>query len=600
MMSKRFWRYWGIARRWSWLLVLSVLIPTLVAGALVSRQPNFYRAKATLMVGTSLQTPDPDPWQLTIANNLANAYARLAREGPVTQAVIDRLGLDRSPTQLASQITTRVYPEAQLLEIQVVDQDPRLAAAVANAIAEELVRRSPVSQEEERQRREFIRAQLDDLEARIERLDEEITDLQRTLPELTSAAELEEARRRLEQLETLRTNYQSTYASLLDSLRIEAPNALSIFEPAAEPAAPLPRQTGMTVGVAAVAGLALAVAGVLVVERLDDTVRWEAVEEGAFLDRPVLGALPRVKVGRERLLSTLPFRPADMEALRHLRTALVMELEERWPAVVLVAGADAGVGRTFVAASLGKALAEAGLRTLLVDGDLRSPTLHEWFDLPNLEGLAELLRGERKLSTAWDLIERNSTDVDRLHLLPAGRPVSDPTVLFVGDRWGALLEELKKGADVILIDSAAGLTSPETLLIARRCDSVLMACGHRRTRVASLLQMLRSLEEHVPGVPTWLMFNRVPRRQLRLHPTPRWAAERAPLAERPTLTVGEAARVLGVRPAVVRRWCRTGRLQAEHVRWRWVIRREDLERLLPPLEVAEVEKSPQKEPAPLN
>ncbi|HID89654.1 MAG TPA: helix-turn-helix domain-containing protein [Anaerolineales bacterium] len=596
-MTKRFWQYWGIARRWGWLLVLSVLIPTMVAGALVSRQPNFYRAKATLMVGSGLQTPDPDPWQLAIANSLANAYARLAREGPVTQAVIDRLGLDRSPSQLASQITTQVNSEAQLLEIQVVDQDPRLAAAVANAIAQELVRRSPVSQEEEQERREFIRAQLDDLEARIERLKEEITGLQGTLPELTSAAELEEARRRLEELETLRINYQSTYASLLDSLRTEAPNALSIFESAAEPATPLPRRTGITVGVAAIAGLALAVAGVLVVERLDDTVRWETVEEGVFLDRPVLGALPRVKVGRERLLSTLPLRPADMEALRHLRTALVVELEERWPAVVLIAGADVGVGRTFVAAGLGRALAEAGLRTLLVDGDLRSPTLHEWFDLPNLEGLAELLRGERKLSTAWDLIERNPTGVDRLHLLPAGRPVSDPTVLFVGDRWGALLKELRKGTDVVLVDSAAGFASPEILLIAQRCDGVLMACGHRRTRTISLLQMLRSLGEHIPGVPTWLMFNRVPRRQLHLHPMPRWTAERVPLAERPTLTVGEAAMVLGVRPAVVRRWCRTGRLQAEYVRWRWVVRREDLERLLPP---PEVEKSPQEEPAFLN
>ena len=195
-MSRRFWWYLGIFRRWGWLLALSVLIPALITSVLVARQPNFYRAKATLMVGTSLQTPDPDPWQLTIANNLANAYARLAQEGPVTQAVIERLNLDRSPGELASQITTRVYPEAQLLEIQVVDQDPQLAAAIANAIAEELVRRSPVSQEEEQTRQQFIRAQLDDLEARIERLDGEITELQDTLPELTSAAELEEAQRR--------------------------------------------------------------------------------------------------------------------------------------------------------------------------------------------------------------------------------------------------------------------------------------------------------------------------------------------------------------------------------------------------------------------
>ncbi|HHS96944.1 MAG TPA: helix-turn-helix domain-containing protein [Chloroflexi bacterium] len=599
-MSRRFWWYLGIFRRWGWLLALSVLIPALITSVLVARQPNFYRAKATLMVGTSLQTPDPDPWQLTIANNLANAYARLAQEGPVTQAVIERLNLDRSPGELASQITTRVYPEAQLLEIQVVDQDPQLAAAIANAIAEELVRRSPVSQEEEQTRQQFIRAQLDDLEARIERLDGEITELQDTLPELTSAAELEEAQRRLEQLETLRTNYQATYADLLDSLRVEAPNALSIFERAAPPTVPLPHRAGMATGAAALAGLALAVAGMLIVERLDDSVRWEAVEEGTFLNYPVLGALPRLRVKRDRVISALSLRPTDLEALRNLRAALMMEIEEHWPAAVLVAGAEAGVGRTLLTASLGKILAEAGLRTLLIDGDLRAPSLHEWFDQPNVEGLGELLRGSRDASAAWSLIERTPTGVDHLYLLTAGRPVADPTILFVGERWGMLLRELKQGVDVILVDSPPGLTSPEVLLAARECDGVLTLCGHRRTQTVSLLQMLRSLAEHSPGVPVWLAFNRVPRGQLRLHPTPEWTVEQAPLTERPTLTVGEAAQVLGVRPAVVRRWCRTGRLKAERVHWRWIIRREDLEKFLPSVEVAEVESPSQREPAPLS
>ncbi len=597
-MGEQFWRGWGVLRRWGWLLVLSVLIPTVVAGFFVSRQPDFYRAKATLMVGTSLQTPNPDPWQLTIANNLANAYARLAREGPVTRAVIDRLGLDRSPSELAAQITTRVYPEAQLLEIQVVDQDPRLAAAIANALAEELVQRSPVSQEEESQRQGFIQDQLNDLETRIEQLDVEIAELQDVLPGLTSAAELEEARRRLEQLETLKTNYQATYASLLDSLQVEAPNALSIFESAAEPTEPLPRRPEMTVGVAAVVGLALAIAGVTVIERLDDTVRWDAVEDGTFQSHPVLGAFPRVKIGRERLLTTLSLQPADLEAMRALRTALMMELEGRWSTTVLIAGPNAQVGRTFLTAGLGRAFSEAGLQTLVVDGDLRSPTLHEWFDQPNLKGLTELLQGQVDLAHAWSLIRDVPTGVDRLHLLPAGRPVPDPSVLFVNDRWPALIEELKREADVILIDTPAGLTSPEVLLLARRCEAVLGVCAHRQTRSSALHQMLQLLEEHAPRVPTYLAFNRVPRRQLRLHPVPEQTASGVPLTEQPTLSVGEAAEVLGVRPAVVRRWCRTGRLRAERIRRRWVIRREDLEQMTP-ADAKTVQELSQVEPASL-
>jgi len=65
-----------------------------------SEQPDLYQAQATIMVGTSLfQNPDPDPWQLNLSNTLANAYAEMVRQGPVTEAVIRRLGLDRTPEQ---------------------------------------------------------------------------------------------------------------------------------------------------------------------------------------------------------------------------------------------------------------------------------------------------------------------------------------------------------------------------------------------------------------------------------------------------------------------------------------------------------------------
>ncbi|HHH41349.1 MAG TPA: helix-turn-helix domain-containing protein, partial [Chloroflexi bacterium] len=574
-----------------WLLIISAVLPALVAGFYVSRQPDFYQARATLMVGTSLQNPDPDLRQLNLANNLANAYARLVREGPVTQAVIARLGLDRGPGQLASQISTQVYPEAQLLEIRVVDTDPRLAALIANALADELVQRSPVSQEDQQRRQQFIKERLDELEVRIEQLDEDIAQLQDSLVELTSAAELEEARRHLQELETARANFQETYAALLGAYRAEMPNMLTVFEPAAEPTAPLPRRAGLVVGVAAVAGLVLAVAGILVIELLDDAVRWDEVqEERELMGLPILGVLPRVRVGRSPLAHRLRFRMAEVEAIRSARTSFLLSIGERRPVVVLVTSPAVGDGKTFTVVSLGMSLAAMGMRVMLVDGNLRNPGLHEWFDQPNVRGLAELLSGASQVPASWPPVEVRPTEVNNLYLLPAGRPPADPTAVLANGRVDGLLETLKRYADVVLIDSPASASLPDAVLLVESVDNVVVVCRDGHTPAHLLQQLIELFQARTPQKPLEIIFNRVKVNRLLLYPAPGDLEEEQRADGRVVLTTAEAAELLGVRSATVRRWCRMGKLPAERVRWRWLIRREDLDRFSAAiLEVEEID-----------
>ena len=134
-------KYLRLVLRWWWLLVVSTVIPMGGSYYFTAQQSDLYQAKATLMVGTSLQNPDPDPWQMNLANTLAAAYAELIRQGPFVEAVIERLGMERTPEQLVAQIGTRIYSGAQLLEIQVTDTNPEAAALIANALADELIRR---------------------------------------------------------------------------------------------------------------------------------------------------------------------------------------------------------------------------------------------------------------------------------------------------------------------------------------------------------------------------------------------------------------------------------------------------------------------------
>jgi len=166
--------YLKLIFHWWWLLLIGALVPAGVSYQLTSQRQDFYQAAATVMVGSGLQNPDPDLWQLNLSNTLAAAYAELVRQGPVTSAVIERLGLERSPEQLAEQIGTRIYSGAQLLEIQVTDTDPEAAALIANALADELIRRSPASGGSDPAQQEFIRRQLEELQMKVTDVNERI------------------------------------------------------------------------------------------------------------------------------------------------------------------------------------------------------------------------------------------------------------------------------------------------------------------------------------------------------------------------------------------------------------------------------------------
>ena len=128
-------RYLRLIRRWWWLLVLGAIIPVAVAYQFVSDDPDLYQAKVTLMVGTTIQSSDPDQRLISMSNTLAQAYAELVRRRPITEAVIKRLNYQSSPEALARGISTRVRTDAQLLEIIVTDLNPRSASLIANALA---------------------------------------------------------------------------------------------------------------------------------------------------------------------------------------------------------------------------------------------------------------------------------------------------------------------------------------------------------------------------------------------------------------------------------------------------------------------------------
>ncbi len=583
MGEPMFQHYTRILGRWWWLLLISTIVPMMVSYGLLSRKPPVYQARATLMVGTSLQTLNPDPWQMNLSTTLAGAYAELARQEPVLEAVIDRLGLPRAPEQLAQQIETRIYSGAQLLEIRVMDTDPEVAALIANALADELIRRSPAYGASDPEQQAFLRRQMADLRARIENVDDEIARLTDQMATLVSAAEIREVQDRIAALETVKTTYQARYADFLQLYNPESPNLLSLFNAATPPQQPIPNRALLVVAVAGVAGLALAVAALILMDYLDTSLRWENDTVQAGLGLPILGAIPSV-AHRERasIKAGQMGSPLLSESIHGIQTTIFFSRPDRAPRTLLITSPGAQEGKSFVLAHLAAALTAAGYRVIAMDVDLRRPSLHEFFEKPNVVGLANLLDG--RLTGPWPMEALQATEIENLWLLPAGRTSVEPALLVGSRRFRTLLEELRRHADVVLIDSPPVLGPPEAALLASMADATLLVVDDGITRHAAARKardrLMGQEGVHLMGV----VFNRVRSSSYGyLYGYGYYSRDGKPRRrrkKRPYLTVAEAADRLGVSKETALHWCRTGKLPATRVGLWWRIRPDDVERLI--------------------
>jgi protein-tyrosine kinase len=182
------------------------------------------------------------------------------------------------------------------------------------------------------------------------------------------------------------------------------------------------------------------------------------------------------------------------EAIRAARAQLMLRLSSG-PMDLLLAGrslavvsAEQGVGRTFFVANLAVALAQLGRRVIVVDADLRTPRLHEVFDIKQGVGLSGLLSSKRS-----DDVIQPIEDVDNLYVLPAGAPPPNPLELLENPDFTALLDELCKRFDHVLLDTPSQQLGSDVLAVCARSDACLMLVHRNRTRTRQAQHLLEGL-----------------------------------------------------------------------------------------------------------
>jgi non-specific protein-tyrosine kinase len=189
---------------------------------------------------------------------------------------------------------------------------------------------------------------------------------------------------------------------------------------------------------------------------------------------------------------------AAAEAYRTLRTNILFSSLDRPLHTILATSSAPNEGKSTTLANLAVTMAEAEQRVLLVDCDLRRPSLHAIFGLPNEHGLTSAL-----LEQAETALPVQSTSVPGLRLLPSGPLPPRPADLLGSRRMGALIERLRREADIVLFDTPPVVAVTDAAVLAPRVDGVLLvlhAGQTRRDRAREARQILDKVKANVVGV----------------------------------------------------------------------------------------------------
>lgn len=265
-------------------------------------------------------------------------------------------------------------------------------------------------------------------------------------------------------------------------------NNISVVDVATPPLKPSKPNMLLNMALAALLGLGLGVLAALVLEALDETLATpDDVEKK--LGVPVLGVIPLLDKGITPADALGDIRSGFSEAYYSLRTALQFSTPDGAPSSLVVTSARPAEGKSTTAYSVALNLARVGKRVLLIDGDLRNPSMHRVVGVENERGMSNLLSGSADLATVVQ-----PTDQDNLFFVPCGPLPPNPAELWGGDRLHQFLAETRNNFDHVVFDGPPVLGFADAPMLAAAVNGTLFVLESRGTRRGQARGALRRLQ----------------------------------------------------------------------------------------------------------
>ncbi len=268
-------------------------------------------------------------------------------------------------------------------------------------------------------------------------------------------------------------------------------NNISVVDKADVPLFPykpdIPRSAGIGLLLGLMAGLALA----FLLEYLDDSIKFpDEVER--FTGLALLGVIPMVNTVREtprEQIATDP-RSALAEAYRSLRTALQFSTARGAPRTLVITSCTKNEGKSTTSFACALALSQLGKRVLLVDGDMRNPTMHKLFNGDHAVGLSNLLSSELD-----PIAVTRTTEFKNLFYISSGPLPPNPAELLSGGQLEKLLAPTFTVFDHIVIDAPPIMGIADAIILCKHVDATLFVIESSSTRKTSIRNALKRLHQ---------------------------------------------------------------------------------------------------------
>jgi len=273
----------------------------------------------------------------------------------------------------------------------------------------------------------------------------------------------------------------------IDLNRETLTNNIRLMDEAVLPAFPVRPRKALNLAAGLALGLFLGIGAVFFTDYLDNTIKTpEDIEQ--YLGLPLLSVVPRVRKETSA---------AIVEAYQTLRTSVLFASKSRTLKTVLVTSSGAGEGKSTTIVNLAKALTSAGDRVILVDGDLRRPTIHDHLGLRREGGLTDHLLGSRKGEggEGYEEYLKQLPNSPNLDILTCGPIPPNPTELFGAAGFKELLAGLQQSYDWVLLDSPPVAALSDSLILGSMVDMVVLVIRHSNNDRETIRRSAKKLRE---------------------------------------------------------------------------------------------------------
>lgn len=335
-----------------------------------------------------------------------------------------------------------------------------------------------------------IGEQLDQIRIEISQAQNDYDSLKAKIPPTQTSAEIEKINNAKQNLDFKQNTYETltneyNTARLQDALQA---NLLSVVEPAVFPEKPVKPNVFLNITLGILVGLIGGLGLVFIFENLDTTL-YSTDQIESLTKSPILARIPKAK--KPQLNICLNGYSPFANAFQNLRAKIQLVNSQKLPKAIMIMSAEPMQGKSTVVSNLAFSLAQAGKKVVVVDADLRLPTLHKLFNVSNELGIENIHNN----NTNPGLLLQESP-YGGVMVLPSGSHNVDPLQLLASPEMDKLIKNLSKDFDIILFDTPAFLVGTDVAVLARKVDNIILVVRRAHANRSALQAVLKFLGDY--------------------------------------------------------------------------------------------------------